>query len=108
DNTPVPVRRTHWQLRLLCLGLLLTAASITHASAQVSTFDLSGTVRDDQGGVLPGVTVTMRNEATGVNRMVVTDAAGQYYFAALPPQGTWSLTMELSGFSTHRREGLRF
>lgn len=94
--------------RILCVALALALAPAASADAQVSTFDLSGTVKDDQGGVLPGVTVTVRNEQTGIARTGVTDAVGLYYFAALPPQGTWALSIELAGFSTHRREGLRF
>ena len=95
-------------LQILCVALALTLVPLSPASAQVSTFDLSGTVKDDQGGVLPGVTVTVRNEQTGTTRAVVTDQVGLYYFAALPPQGTWALSIELTGFTTQRREGLRF
>ncbi|HUE90159.1 MAG TPA: TonB-dependent receptor [Vicinamibacterales bacterium] len=84
------------------------AIPIANAAAQVSTFDLSGTVRDAQGGVLPGVTVSVRNEETGVSRVVVSDEAGSYYFAALPPQGSWALSFDLAGFSPQRRTGLKF
>ena len=96
--------------RLVAWGaaLLVTLVAAAPARAQVSTFDLSGTVSDDQGGVLPGVTVTVRNEETGISRSAVTDSAGLYYFAALPPQGTWELSAELAGFGTQRRSGLRF
>jgi len=90
------------------VALLLAVAAVARLDAQVSTFDLSGTVKDDQGGVLPGVTVTVRNEETGLTRAVVTDQVGLYYFAALPPQGSWALSVELTGFSTQRRTGLRF
>jgi hypothetical protein len=100
--------RGHRWLRILCVALLLALLPISRLDAQVSTFDLSGTVKDDQGGVLPGVTVTVRNEETGLGRTVLTDQAGLYYFAALPPQGTWALSVELTGFSANRREGLRF
>jgi outer membrane receptor protein involved in Fe transport len=96
------------RLQIVCLAVALLGALISPGEAQVSTFDLSGTVKDDQGGVLPGVSVTVRNEETGVTRTAVTDAVGLYYFAALPPQGSWNLVVELTGFTTHRREGLRF
>jgi hypothetical protein len=101
-------RSCRWQLRTLLVAFVLAIAAFSPASAQVSTFDLSGTVKDDQGGVLPGVTVTVRNEQTGITRSVVTDDVGLYYLAALPPQGSWALSVELTGFTTHRREGLRF
>ena len=99
--------RSH-QLRVLCVAVTLAIALTGRVDAQVSTFDLSGTVKDDQGGVLPGVSVTVRNEETGQSRTVVTDEVGLYYFAALPPQGSWALSVELTGFTTQRREGLRF
>jgi outer membrane receptor protein involved in Fe transport len=96
------------RLWILCVALALAVVPVSSVDAQVSTFDLSGVVRDDQGGVLPGVTVTVRNEQTGITRTGVTDSVGLYYFAALPPQGSWALSIELTGFTTHRREGLRF
>ena len=71
-------------LRLMgvCLAAaLLSSVAAGPVAAQVSTFDLSGTVTDDQGGVLPGVTVTARNEETGTLRSAFTDSAGLYYFA---------------------------
>ena len=89
------------------------AASLVSLAAPVLaqgalTFDLSGTVKDQQGGVLPGVSVTMRNEGTGYTRTVYTDAKGGYYFAALPPQGTWQLTMALTGFASNEQRHLEF
>jgi len=100
-------RGAGYRLRILCVALALAMVPIS-SDAQVSTFDLSGTVKDDQGGVLPGVSVTVRNAQTGVTRTVTTDTVGLYYFAALPPQGAWDLSVELAGFTTHRREGLRY
>ena len=47
------------------LPVLLTAAS---ASAQTNTGQISGTIRDASGGVLPGVTVTVKNVNTGIAR----------------------------------------
>ena len=97
--------------RLIRTGVF--AASVVSLAAPVLaqgalTFDLSGTVKDQQGGVLPGVSVTMRNEGTGYTRAVQTDAKGGYYFAALPPQGTWQLTMALSGFAPYEQRHLEF
>ena len=59
---------------------------------------ISGIVADAQGGVLPGVTVTVRNVESGVTRSVVTEADGKYRIPAVPP-GTYALKAELSGFS---------
>lgn len=72
-------------IRRAALVAVLVAVA-TPLAAQVNTFDLSGVVKDEQAGVLPGVSVTMRNEATGFTRTVVSDATGHFYFASLPPR----------------------
>jgi hypothetical protein len=90
---------------LVVLGLLSGAAP---AVAQVNTFDVSGVIKDEQGGVLPGVSVTMLNESTGLTRTVVSDSGGRYVLTALPPQGQWQLSAELPGFSVFKQQGLEF
>jgi hypothetical protein len=62
-------------------------------------------VTDDQGAVMPGVTVVVMNAETGWTRDVVTDIRGWYRVAALPP-GTYEVRAELQGFATLRRTGL--
>jgi len=69
------------------------------ASAQGTSGVISGTVKDTQGGVLPGVTVTIRNDASGVARTAVSEADGTYRFPALSP-GRYTVTAELAGFAT--------
>ena len=71
----------------------------TAAAAQGGTGGITGRVSDAQGGVLPGVTVTLRNQESGVARTTVTEADGTFRFPALNP-GRFTLTAELSGFST--------
>ena len=58
---------------------------------------ISGVVTDAQGAAVPGATVTIRNEATGVNTVQVTNAAGAY---TSPPLvlGRYSVTVDLTGF----------
>ncbi|RPJ81663.1 MAG: carboxypeptidase regulatory-like domain-containing protein, partial [Acidobacteria bacterium] len=73
--------------RLLLLAFLLTAASALPAAAQLTRFDLSGTVTDTTSAVLPGATVTLKNVDTGLTRTAVTDAAGRYSFNSMPPTG---------------------
>ncbi len=68
-------------------------------AAQGGSGIITGTAVDDQGGVLPGVTVTLRNQASGVTRTTVTEADGTYRFPALNP-GRYTVLAELSGFST--------
>src|SRR5439155_9909351 len=71
-------------------------------------FDLSGTITDTTGAVLPGVTVTLNNVDTGFNRSTVTDNERRYSFNAVPPTGRWTLAAELQGFAPQHREGLEF
>src|SRR5947207_3388331 len=79
----------------LC-ALLLTA---TYTPAQTSTSEISGTVRDNSGAVVPGANVTLTNEQTGVNYRQQTTAAGLYNFPALPV-GIYSVKVEATGFKT--------
>src|SRR5437773_11518938 len=76
----------------------LAGAWARPAQAQ-NTGVIEGTVVDEQGGVMPGVTITLRNTETGVERAVTTEGAGSYRFPALQP-GTYSLTATLPGFAS--------
>jgi hypothetical protein len=94
--------RTRDRARFLpfILPLALVAAvaqTAAPASAQTTNAVLSGVVSDAQGGVLPGVTVTVRNTETGFTRTVVTEADGRYRLAGLAP-GRYDLRVELQGF----------
>src|SRR3954468_24671387 len=85
--------------------LLLSPAMVR---ADITRFDLSGTITDGTGAVLPGVTVSLKNADTGFTRSTVTDSEGRYSFNAVPPTGKWTLTSELQGFAPQHREGLEF
>jgi hypothetical protein len=79
-------------------GLLLALAlAAGPAAAQDFRGTVSGTVTDSTGGVLPGVTVTVTNTATGVSQNVVTDSKGFYEVLYLNA-GLYTVTAELSGF----------
>src|SRR5438034_10220034 len=97
-------------VRLVALFSLLAALLIAPAAvrADITRFDLSGTITDATGGVLPGVTVTLKNVDTGFLRSTVTDSDGRYSFNAVPPTGKWTLSAELQGFAPQHREGLEF
>jgi len=68
------------------------------ASAQ-STASISGVVKDTEGAVLPGVTVTVKNDTTGQSQDVTTDAEGRYQVTALGA-GNYTVSAALSGFKT--------
>ncbi len=96
------------RLDRLMLVLLLAIGLAAPVAAQLTKFDLGGTVVDTTGAVLPGVTVTLKNRDTGLVLTSVTDASGRYSFNSVPPTGKWILTAELEGFKTQAREGLEF
>ena len=75
------------------------------AFAQTGAGGFRGTVKDEQGGALPGVTVTATSPEARVPAEAVTDGEGNYRLLNLPP-GTYTMTAELSGFSVYKREGL--
>src|SRR5947209_10775716 len=85
------------------LVLLMSTFIITASGfAQTSLATLRGKAIDQQGGVLPGATVTVRHVETNTTRTSVTEATGQYFLPSLPA-GTYELTVELSGFATAKR-----
>ncbi|HEV3139650.1 MAG TPA: carboxypeptidase-like regulatory domain-containing protein, partial [Vicinamibacterales bacterium] len=83
----------------LALMMVLVAAVSAAASAQETTGTLTGVTTDQSGAVLPGVSVTIKNAAAGVSRLVVTNEKG-VYTASLLPIGTYDVVFELSGFQT--------
>src|SRR5205823_14455489 len=89
----------------LVLGALLVAAAATRAAGQGFQGGLRGAVHDPNG-VVPGVEVTITNEATNIKRSVLTNDAGEYVFAAVEP-GTYTVRASLQGFKTVERTGLR-
>ena len=85
---------------------LLTLSTVAQVSAQVGDASLTGTVKDAQGGVLPGVAVTAESDELIRPRTTVTDGSGRYRLANLPP-GEYTLTAELDSFSIYKQEGVR-
>ncbi len=86
--------------RVLLIGAILLLPVAAFAQEAV----LTGTVTDSTGGVLPGVTVTASNEATGNKFVGVTDERGIY---RVPVRvGTYQVSAELQGFSTASRMGV--
>lgn len=89
----------------LCAALAIWIAAASPALAQTTGATLQGSIVDEQGGVLPGATLTITNVETGVSRAVTTDERGWYRAAALLP-GAYELRVELPGFVTYVRSGL--
>ncbi len=83
---------------------LIVAFALTASAQGLQTGVLNGTVRDATGGVLPGVTVTIKSPALQGTRTTVTDENGLFIFRGLPP-GRYSVTFELSGMETREERG---
>src|SRR5438876_6274049 len=80
---------------------LVCVPSLAYAQASIT-----GVAHDTSGAVLPGVTVEAASPALIEKvRSAVTSGTGQYRIENLRP-GTYSVTFTLSGFSTHKREGV--
>ena len=97
--------RPHFALLVVFLSALTLPSA---ALAQTPTFNVEGVVTDAQQAVLPGVTVTIRNVATGLTRTATTDADGRYVCHGLPPEGRYKLQAELPGFAEQVRNNLMF
>jgi len=85
--------------------VVLLLAATSHAWAQAGTAGLTGTVKDSQGAVVPGATITITNTATGGSRTTVSNETGIYNLPGLPP-GNYTLKVELSGFRTYLHENV--
>ena len=86
----------------LAIMLVLVSSSLF---AQGGNAVINGTIYDQAKAVVPGVTVTVTNEATGITREAVTGAEGQFVVPTLTP-GTYTLRADLSGFQAQTRTGL--
>lgn len=99
------IRRTLFRAGCLLLCLVF----LPSAQAQTGTnFVLQGNVLDASGAAIAAATVKIRNVSIGLTRSVETDADGHYIFAALPPSGSYELTVAKNGFATQAMTGLTF
>lgn len=80
----------------LCFLLLLAFSAL--AQAQSATATLSGAVADQQGATVPGVSITLTNVDTGLEREATTNEAGSFTIPLLPP-GKYNLTAQRDGFA---------
>lgn len=92
--------RTGRVLTLVICCWLPVATAWAQATAQIT-----GTIRDEQGGVLPGAEVTATQVATGAVRSVVADTDGVYRLTNLPI-GPYRLAVNLSGFRSYAQDGI--
>jgi hypothetical protein len=89
---------------LFALAWVLVSAA--PAAAQFDRGQISGTVKDAQGAVVPGATVTVTNTQTQITQTTVTDSSGFYTVPNLAP-GRYDVTAELEGFKKSVRSGVQ-
>ncbi len=95
--------RVRYTVVILAIALLATSGVM----AQTASGRLQGTVVDNNGEALPGVTVTLQSpELIGGPRTAITDAGGSFSFVALPP-GTYSVRSVLDGYMTQERTDVK-
>jgi hypothetical protein len=89
-------------MRVALLALLFVASPLL-AGAQITTGTVTGSVRDGQGGVIPGATVVLVSDSRGTRvAETVTSTSGDFVFPNVPGD-TYVLQVTLEGFKTLRR-----
>jgi hypothetical protein len=93
-------------LRTLIAGwVVMLVASATLGAQAGATAQIGGTVKDESGGVLPGVDIMVTQTATGATRTAVSDADGGYTLTNLPI-GPYRLEATLQGFRSYIQTGI--
>src|ERR1044071_8733656 len=93
-------------VRIFVTGVMLWLGSAAILSAQGVTGTVNGTIRDAQGGVIPGATVTMISEGRRtVSAPVFTNEQGGFVFPNVTAD-TYTIQVEMSAFRTLRRTGV--
>src|SRR5258706_1183226 len=91
--------------RFRSLGFLVFAVVLVTAlpARAQSTGTLLGAITDTQGGVMPGVAVSIKNTNTGAERSVVTNNTGEFVAASLAP-GHYQIVAHVDGFADQTRD----
>ena len=89
----------------LYLAALLALVCTQQAAAQQATAQITGTIRDTSHAIVVGAKVTLTNTDTNVSRSVTSNKDGEYLFT-LVPIGTYTLSVEQSGFTKYVRTGI--
>src|SRR2546428_5485375 len=90
----------------LAACLLASTYAFAQGGGASTTGSINGKVADSSGAVLPGVTVTASSPSLMGVQTAVSDTSGNYRFPALPP-GSYTVTFELPGFNTLKRENIQ-
>src|SRR5262245_53095345 len=85
--------------------VILLFVSASALWGQTTNATLRGSITDQSGALLPGVTVSVRNQGTGVERTTLSDETGNYQVAALPV-GVYQIDVRLQGMKPQIVTGL--
>jgi len=91
-----------WLVPLIGLALVLLCVPVTRAQ---TTAQLTGTVQDNTGAVIPGAQVTLTDQGTGQSRVIDTNSEGLYAFPSLTPS-TYTLKAAAKGFQPKEIVGI--
>ena len=94
-------------IKMLLLLAVISVSSATFSLGQASgTTGVGGSVKDAQGAIVAGATVTLSNAAKGFSRTVISNESGLYNFAAISPD-TYTITVEKTGFKKYIQNDVR-
>src|SRR5262245_23026670 len=99
-------RRMGWFRGVLMILMCASICTSAFAQGGAVTGSLSGLVVDKDGGVIPGATVEIKNNATSEKTIVVTNSSGVFTAPSLNA-GTYTVTVTLQGFKTQIIEAVR-
>jgi hypothetical protein len=92
---------TLFRLSILAWAFLVAASPVW---AQRVTASVAGSATDETGAILGGVTITARNQATGLQRDAITGDDGRYVIGSLPVEGEYEIRAERAGFAAVIRD----
>lgn len=95
-----------WKRMLIVLILLLGGGAVA-LQAQSDLASITGTVKDGEGAVIPGATVTVTNLSTNLAVHVPTNGLGFYTVLNLPVGGPYQVSIQKEHFSTFKRDGIQ-
>jgi hypothetical protein len=104
-HTTSPTRTVPFYFRFLLLFVLSASLSVT-ALAQLTVGHVTGVIKDSSGAIVPGATVTLTNEATGISAKVTSTSDGDYTFEQVNP-GSYSLSVNAPGFQSEVTHGIQ-
>jgi hypothetical protein len=83
----------------MCLFVLFVSAPLFNAQTQINSGTIQGTVMDENGAIVPGANIEIKNVDTNFSRTLSSDESGRFVALALPP-GNYEVTISKQGFAT--------